>query len=513
MGRIIFLLLALTTLHAELKELSLLGTHSDLAELQQNLEATYVGEPLTLETIQKIKGAIIEAYRKKDRPVVAVDVPEQDLTEGTLELIITEGTIGEVLFTGNKWFSAKRMEKYVHLKPGDEINARTLSSDLFWINRNAFRKTDVVLTPGRLDGTTNLEFVTKDRFPLRPYVGADNTGIDTTGKGRVFTGFNWGDAFYLDQTLSYQFTKSTEWNRFFAHTANYNILLPWRNSITFYGGYSGVKPLVLDSRFKSTGRSWQASMRYDIPLPPFYNFLHELTIGADYKWTNNNMLFGQTPILIDGIAVITQAMLGYNLGYENCYTKIIFETEFYWSPGNLFAHQGLSSYNNLRTFATSHYIYTRSVLGSTFKLPREAALAFIFRGQWANENLLSSEQFGVGGYSTVRGYDERIINGDNAFLSTVELRSMPFGFTPTSCPNAKHTCEILGFFDYGIAINHKTPLDDPTSEFLMSIGPGVRYSIGTFVFVRFDWGYQLHHLPPEIEARHSKYHFSAIMSY
>lgn len=487
---------------------------SGISHLHETLQNLFIGKPLTLAKIEEIKTAVKKVYSTENHPVVAVDVPEQDMTEGVLQLVVTEGKIGEILFKGNKWFSAKRMEKYVRLKPGQEINSRVLSGDLFWINRSSFRRTDVVLTPGRLDGTTNLEFVTKDRFPLRPYAGGDNTGIDSTGKGRVFTGFNWGDAFYLDQTLSYQFTKSTEWNRFYAHTVNYNILLPWRNSITFYGGYSSVKPELPDKRFKNRGKSSQISMRYDVPLPSFHNFLHELTWGLDYKRTNTNMLFGEFPILIDGIAVITQAMLGYNLGYENSFAKVIFETEFFWSPGNLFDHQGLSAFRNLRVDATSHYVYSRSVLTSTFKLPKEAALAFIFRGQMANENLLSSEQYGLGGYNTVRGYDERIINGDNAFLASAELRMPTFSFVPLSRSKHLHdSWQLLGFFDYGIAVNHKTPDGSPASEFLMSVGPGIRYSCSTYAYVRFDYGFQLHHLSKEIEYRHSKYHFSAILSF
>lgn len=43
------------------------------------------------------------------------------------------------------------------------------------------------------------------------------------------------------------------------------------------------------------------------------------------------------------------------------------------------------------------------------------------QGQIASRNLLSSEQLGLGGLYTVRGYDERILNTDNGLFLSGEL--------------------------------------------------------------------------------------------
>lgn len=39
-----------------------------------------------------------------------------------------------------------------------------------------------------------------------------------------------------------------------------------------------------------------------------------------------------------------------------------------------------------------------------------------FRGQLASTNLLPSEQMGLGGYNSVRGYLERQVNVDNGLI-------------------------------------------------------------------------------------------------
>ncbi len=50
------------------------------------------------------------------------------------------------------------------------------------------------------------------------------------------------------------------------------------------------------------------------------------------------------------------------------------------------------------------------------------------QGQIPNGPLISSEQFGAGGLSTVRGYLESEAMGDNAVVGTFEVRTPPFSF-------------------------------------------------------------------------------------
>lgn len=53
-------------------------------------------------------------------------------------------------------------------------------------------------------------------------------------------------------------------------------------------------PTILGARFRTHGFSLQTSLRYDIPLKPHLNFLHEVTWGFDFKRTNNNLDLGES---------------------------------------------------------------------------------------------------------------------------------------------------------------------------------------------------------------------------
>ena len=85
------------------------------------------------------------------------------------------------------------------------------------------------------------KLICKDRFPFQVYAGIDNTGNDVTGNNRLFAGFNWGNVFWTDQRLSYQWVTSSDFKRYRAHTLYYKIPLPWwQHMLNLYEGYSHV---------------------------------------------------------------------------------------------------------------------------------------------------------------------------------------------------------------------------------------------------------------------------------
>ncbi|WP_420421526.1 ShlB/FhaC/HecB family hemolysin secretion/activation protein [Simkania sp.] len=480
--------------------------------LQDELTHQAIGKPLTIDDLSKIKSTISTYYRNNNRPVVTVLALEQKVHHGTLQLVVLESHVGDVSFSGNYWFRTNLLKKYTNYKKGDPIDSVQLSRDLKFMNRNPFRLTNAVLRPGQEVGTTDIEFKTKDRFPFRFYVGGDNTGIDSTGSGRLFVGFNWGDALLQDQQLSYQFTKSTDFGRFFVHTADWKIPFPWKHLLNFFGGYSKIHPKMPFQGMRNTGESYQISGRYIIPLPSSRFYLHEVAAGADYKRTNINLIFSDLT-LIGNAAVIAQVALGYEGKYKRKPVTVDFEGYCFISPGDIFPNQNDSSYERLRPDAQSTYAYIRTRLVPLIDV-FYGTLAIDTRLQLASSNLLSSEQFGLGGFSTVRGYDERDLNTDNAFMLSVEWRTPSFQlFHPHKFKRLTDDLKLHLFVDYGVGWNHKRTAPE-INTYLLSVGPGLRYVISPYLTCRFDWGIKLHKLPSILrDTSFSKVHFSVIGSF
>jgi len=305
-----------------------------------------------------------------------------------------------------------------------------LTKDLQWLNRNPFRQSDALFEPGSAKGSTDVILLTQDRWPYRFYAGVDNTGLDDTGWQRWFTGVNFGNLWGCGHLFNFQFTTGTRYNEFYAYSGQYIAPLPWlHHTFYVYGGYSGVRAVLLvpnNPGFTTHGASMQVSPRYEIPLWPSIDFIEELTIGFDFKRTNNNLSFTGVPFFGQSVN-ITQIMLGYNSGFELLNFKFNVTLDSFYSPGQIVGDQTNADFNSLRQGAKNKYWYGRCSILPIYRFtPVGFMIQSQFRGQYSSANLLSSEQFGVGGYDTVRGYDERELNGDSAVVVNIELRTPEF---------------------------------------------------------------------------------------
>lgn len=492
--------------------------------LQQFIDALkpFIGQPLTSETLSAIKSEIISYYQTRNRPLILVTIPEQDISNGTVQFVIQESKLGKIEVKGNKWFSSQSIEKEIELEKDEMIAPELLEQDLYWLNRNPFRQIDAIYTPGEKPGTTDIELLVRDRFPLRTYAGIDNAGNDVTGNNRLFIGLDWGKVFWTDQRLSYQFATSVDFTRFRAHTLFYEAPLPWRHLLNIYGGYSHVDadfcvPNIKGTRFHTKGFSLQASFRYDIPLKPHIDFLQSVSFGFDFKRTNNNLDLGGRPIISQDNINLTQFMLGYNLGYEVNPVTLSFEVEGFWSPGKWVSDQTNADYQSLRPFSKNHYVYARSAFALIWDFTNKWSLNTALRWQLASINLLPSEEYGVGGYDTVRGYKERLVNGDNVFILNLELHTPAVSILNALAGWKKFNDEfkLLVFFDYGFQqVKKPVPQQNKTNN-LYSVGPGVRYQIAPYLTFRTDWGFQLHRLndPSIDEGPSQRLSFSLVIGY
>ncbi len=359
-------------------------------------------------------------------------------------------------------------------------------SDLDWINRNPFRSSYVVYRKGEYPETTDIELVTTDKFPFRVYVGVDNTGFKETQFERLFVGFNWGDAFFLDQVLSFQFTTSLDFRKFLAYSGNWTIPLPWRHLIDTFGGYATTKTQMTDREFNTEGYSAQGSFRYIIPMPTYRHFLSDLRFGFDYKRTNNNVVFGGQNITKRAVN-IWQWLVIYDMTIPTKWVTNYIEAELVFQLGEMLPNMQDKDYTLLRRGAENTYAYGRLGIEQLYHLPKNWAFAVKLKGQLATGALLPSEQLGLGGLYSVRGYDERTFSIDEGLLASFEVRTPSFSPTTTGHDNLL----FFAFTDWGMGGNHFKPSNEHKTLNLVGVGPGLRYAVMEYLNVYFDWGYQL----------------------
>ena len=478
--------------------------------LNEALADQFIGKVINQEMLRDLKQEVVLYYRDQGFPLVAVEIPEQNISKGVVQLVVTESVLGKVIIRGNRHFSTNSLKSCIRAHAGDKIHSATLLEDIAWINRNSFRHADLLFAPGEKEGTTDVEVIIKDRLPLQVYAGVDNTGITSTGHLRWFTGLRWGNVFGLGHTFNYQFTTASEYRKFWAHSFMYNAPLSWRHVLLVYGGFSQIHPDIKD--FRSHGHNTQVSVRYQMPIPPTYNrFIQEPSIGYDFKNLNSNLFYSQpnafTPVVSHQVNIM-QFYAGYSLGKKWDKNTLSFRVEGFWSPGAMTIHQSNEDFSSLHPGAKNHYFYSRLSFSDTWTLPMNFALSGQFRGQISTQNLVPSEQFGLGGYETVRGYQEREWNYDDAICLNLECYMPAFSLTGKL---ARDQAKFLLFFDYGTGRNVHVESGPPQWQHLMSVGPGFRYQFSRYLSARVDWGIRLDETT--FNGYGSRVHFGLMGSY
>ena len=115
-------------------------------------------------------------------------------------------------------------------------------------------------------------------------------------------------------------------------------------------------------------------------------------------------------------------------------------------------------------------------------------------GQWANEPLISNEQFGIGGTGGVRGYQEGERYGDTGWRLALEPRTpwVDIGMVDGSVPMR---IRASVFMDYGQSYSSGAPKGAESVVQLWGAGLGFNGVIGTMFDFRLGVAWALHSTP------------------
>jgi hemolysin activation/secretion protein len=486
----------------------------DRADFKSRMEG-FLGKPLNEETRDGIVTAIVRFYREQGRPLVDVSQPPQEITGGVLQILVLPGKVGRIRVQGNRWFAPQYVTGQIHAQPGQDVDARELGNDLDWINRNPFRQVDLVYVKGSELGETDLILREVDHFPLRVYGGYEDSGTAATGENRLLAGVNWGNVLGHDGQMNYQYMADPAFKWFRAHSGSFIQPLPWRHIVTVFGSYADVRGDVA-APFDLSGFNEQASIRYEVPLPRLtsakLSYQHSVVGGFDFKRANNNLAFGGAQVF-GAMTDTLQWSLGYDASLKDPWGQTSLRATLFYSPGHWTANDADAVYNLSRSGATARYTYANFELDRTTGLPWDFMLVNRCTFQLSDSNLLPSEQLGFGGYDTIRGYDTRVVNADQGYILSTELRTPPVSLLPRlGLKKVQDRFQILGFFDYGSGSDRDLLSGEQPQTVLAGIGPGLRYAVSSHFSLRADYGWQLHNA--EVSRQYaSRSHIGLVLSY
>jgi len=499
-------------------------TGNPLLERSQfaRIAARYLDQPMDETRMRQFQREIILYYRSHDRPLVDVLYPEQDVSNGMLQVIVIEGHLKEIRVQDkqgnpytNGWSGAKFIQTSIHLRTNDVISSSRVSKDLSWLNRNPFRTVDALYEPDRREyGMTSLLLRVDEQRQWSADFGYEDSGSTITSEDRLIAGFTWGKAFGLeDNQFRYSFTFDPSFELLRVHSASYYLPLPWHHGLRLSGYYLDVTG-ELGGGTTLSGSAYQAILRYEVPLPSIGKFQEEASVGLDFKESDNNLFFNAVSFF-NTPTEIFQVAGGYSATLGDSWGQTSLSIQGYYSPGGITTLNSDPAFELARPLSKANYAYGRASAERVTRLPGDFSWIIRAIGQVASGNLLPSEQLGMGGYATVRGYEEREGNGDEGYFFSNELRTPAVSLVHlfTKKFTFEDKLQLLGFWDYGEISNvHLLSSERPEYHF-SSVGPGLRYTLSTHFSLRFDYGWQLHDSGLSPVQQNSRAHLGVVVTY
>jgi len=395
----------------------------------------YAGQPLSPSRIAAIQSDIAALYQDKGYPFIAVSTPPQNVTEGILHLRVLEFRVGRL--EARPLDTSDEIRAGLRLGPGDPVYLPRLQEDLLWLNRTPFRNTEASFRPGEQTGQTDLLLETRQSRAVQGYVGAGNTGSESTGWNRVFAGVQAGGPLLGNGMAAYQFTISPEdiGNRadrgYLSHALQGSLPITARSeadlTVNWVQTHQAVDVFNLEDTIAEAGIGYRIALSdlMDANLPP-----SDVRLGIEARRQVSVVDFDD--IRVNSTAYnVYQAVVGYSVTNYGRRGASQFEAAFRASPGGI---DDANSDERMRLvtqgrMASARYAYLTATLRSSRNLTGGDALSGLVRVQVTGDALPRTEQMGLGGQGGSRAYSYDDGASDRAAVVQAGYQFQPIGLS------------------------------------------------------------------------------------
>ncbi|MBI3229184.1 MAG: ShlB/FhaC/HecB family hemolysin secretion/activation protein [Burkholderiales bacterium] len=421
--------------------------------------------------------------------MVQVELPEQELNQGVVKLKVVQTKIGKVTVDGQTYFTAENIRHSLPgLVEGQTPNIKKVSASLRMANENPAKKITLQLESSDKEGEVNAVLKVADERVWKLGANLDNTGTTATGKTHLGLLWQHSNLFGLDHVASLQYTTTIEKpSQVAVYGAGYHIpLYSVGDSLDLFASYSDVdsgtvSAGVFDLAVSGKGRVF--GVRYNHNLGRFGDYEPKLSYGLDYKAFINSVELKGTQLGKDvtvhplsvtysGNKPIKNGELNFTLGLLRNI------------PGGTDGNS--ADFNAVRSGAKASYTLLRYSAGMNLSFAKDWQLRLAANGQYTRDALVPGEQFGAGGASSVRGFNERELANDSGLQINAEV------YSPNWCNNIGETpvqCRLVLFYDGAYASRNNALAGEQERATIGSVGLGWRFLMSRYLSGQIDWGH------------------------
>jgi hemolysin activation/secretion protein len=451
-------------LRVHLKSVRFSGvTAVPLADLQQ-LAHPLIGQDVSFADLDTLAGKVSKLYRERGFFIARAYLPQQELSDGSVEILVLEGRIGDVHVkykTAGPYISTRVLAGYVKdaLPPDRPVTVAELERAILLENDLPNVTSHATLVPGTIVGTSDVILeANQSGWFSHDTIEADNAGSRYSGTYRFGGSANLDSPAGIGDLLSARVLSSFQ-------GFNYG-RLAWTTPVTETGLKVGVSETYtnykLGGALEPLGDHGDADVGslfsvYPIVRSRMFNLYQTVTLEA--RDLHDESLAGE---IAD--KRIKAGTLGVNGDETDAFNGAGLTT---FGAGVEFGHLSLLS----GAFDVSADATTARAAGDYRKVTLQALRQqrlfenFVLFGsvnaQFASKNLDSSESMSFGGPSGVRAYPVGEAPADAGILATLELRYN----VPVQLALGALQGQI--FFDHGSVKLH----EDPWAAYIISTAP------------------------------------------
>jgi hemolysin activation/secretion protein len=440
----------------------------------------------TLAELNAAAQALQRLYVTEGYGGVVAYVPPQTRTDGVVTIAVLEGKVAAITVRGARVFDDASIKASLpDLVVGATPRMRGIDAQMQIANENPARRLRVLLKPGQRAGEIEAEVTVQEAALRQVTASLDDTGNTRTGEYRASIGWTHANLSGNDDVLSVQYqTSPTKPSQVTVVSAGYR--LPLYRALTIVDAFlaysdvdgGSVATAAGDLRFNGNGRI--AGVRGTWILPRAGEADQRVAVGLDMREYRNTCGIGGQPNGACGTAGESVSVQPLSLEYT---------AQRSGDPGfglSVSLHSNLNfggrysdaaNFAAVRPAAVPRYTALRYSAFGQMAVAESWELRLRVAGQFTDDALVPGEQFGIGGASSVRGYDEREVLGDTGLLASLELTG-PQMMDATRADDPK--LRLFAFADAGRVQNQAGA---------PCLGVATRCTLAAWgVGARFEWG-------------------------
>lgn len=458
----------------------------------QALVADAVGKNLTFGQLRALAARVTAYLKDRGWFLARAYLPKQDVTSGVIEIVVIQGKgDGNLIIKRDQ--NVRISENTIRaigeqaVKPGQPLSGASLERSLLLMNDLPGVSARGTMSAGNTPGSTSVQVDVSEGPLMSGGIWGDNYGNRYTGTWRGNGMLTINDPFRYGDQISL-FMSGAEG------------LILGRAGYSFPLTSSGLR-----ANFAYTGMRYEIVRGETVTLHPEGDS-HIVDAGLSYpilrsRTANITASIGyEFKILSDSIldtSISDKRLHSGTIGFRgDKYDTIMGGGYTTWNAGVTTGNYNENIADLAITKTEGSYTYFNFGLARLQRLADRVTLNLSYSGQFALNNLDTSEKFNLGGPYGIRAYAIGEGSGDEGHLFNVDLRyDLPL-------PPNWGSLQMNGFYDAGKIRLHHDPwinsvvtVSGKNNYWLQGAGVGLTYAFGGRFGLRTAWAHTIGNNP------------------